>query len=195
MALSAASIKNAKPTTKALKLFDGNGLFLLLNPNGSRWWRFKYRYAGKEKLLSLGVYPDVSLKDARDRRDEGRKQVANGIDPGEHRKAQKSAVTERAENSFEVIAREWFARFSPNWAAGHSDKIIRRLERDSFPGSAAARLQKSSRPKSSRPCGGSRAAARSKPLTAHNRTAARYFATPWRPDARSVIQPEASAER
>lgn len=132
MPLSATAIKNAKSTTKPLKLFDGGGLFLLVNPNGSRWWRFKYRFAGKEKLLSLGTFPDVSLKDARDRRDAARKQVASGIDPSEHRKAEKATAVSSAANSFEVIAREWFAKYSPNWAAGHSVKIIRRLERDIF---------------------------------------------------------------
>lgn len=133
MALTATSIKNARAVDKPLKLFDGGGLYLLVNPNGSRWWRFKYRYLGKEKLLSLGTYPEVSLKDARDRRDEVRKQLAADIDPGEHRKARKTAIADRAENSFEIVAREWFSKYSPNWAAGHSDKIIRRLERDIFP--------------------------------------------------------------
>jgi integrase len=133
MALTATSIKNTRAIEKPLKLFDGGGLYLLVNPNGSRWWRFKYRYLGKEKLLSFGTYPDVSLKDARDRRDDARKQLAADIDPGEHRKARKTALTVSLQNSFEVVAREWFARYSPNWAAGHSDKIIRRLERDIFP--------------------------------------------------------------
>jgi integrase len=133
MALTATSIKNARAVDKPLKLFDGGGLYLLVNPNGSRWWRFKYRYLGKEKLLSFGTYPDISLKDARDRRDEARKQRAADIDPGEHRKAMKTTLAVRGENSFEIVAREWFAKYSPNWAAGHSDKIIRRLERDIFP--------------------------------------------------------------
>jgi integrase len=133
MALTATAIKSARATAKPLKFFDGGGLYLLVNPNGSRWWRFKYRHLGKEKLLSFGTFPDISLKDARERRDEARKQLAAGIDPGEHRKARKSALAERGENSFEVIAREWFAKYSPNWAASHSDKIIRRLERDVFP--------------------------------------------------------------
>ncbi len=133
MALTATSIKNARAVDKPLKLFDGGGLYLLVNPNGSRWWRFKYRYLGKEKLLSFGTYPDISLKDARDRRDEARKQLAADIDPGEHRKAMKTTLAVRGENSFEIVAREWFAKYSPNWAASHSDKIIRRLERDIFP--------------------------------------------------------------
>ena len=85
MALTATSVKNARAADKSLKLFDGGGLYLLVNPNGSRWWRFKYRYLGKEKLLSFGTYPDISLKDARDRRDEARKQLAADIRSEERR--------------------------------------------------------------------------------------------------------------
>ena len=133
MTLTATSIKNARAVDKPLKLFDGGGLYLLVNPNGSRWWRFKYRYLGKEKLLSFGTFPDVSLKHARERRDDARKRLAEDIDPGEHRKAMKTARVLRSENSFEIVAREWFGKHSPNWAAGHSDKLIRRLERDLFP--------------------------------------------------------------
>ena len=109
MPLTDTAIRAAKPETRAHKLFDERGLFLLISPTGGKWWRFKYRFDGKEKQLSLGIYPDVGLKDARARRDEARKQVAAGIDPGENRKAIKSARADRAANSFEVIAREWFA--------------------------------------------------------------------------------------
>ena len=133
MPLTDTAIKKAKPAVKQRKLFDERGLYLLISPKGGKWWRFKYLFDGKEKLLSLGTYPDVSLKDARERRDEARKQVAAGIDPSEHRKAKKSErVTKRA-NSFEVVAREWFAKQSPNWAPNHGNRIIRRLERDIFP--------------------------------------------------------------
>ncbi len=100
---------------------------------GGKWWRLKYRFDRIEKSLSLGVYPDVSLRDARERRDEARKLLANEIDPGENRKAKKAAKVERAENSFEVVAREWFAKHSTNWSVNHADRIIRRLERDIFP--------------------------------------------------------------
>jgi integrase len=93
----------------------------------------KYRFHGKEKRLSLGIYPAVSLKDARERRDEARKLLANGLDPSQDRKAQKAASADRAANSFEIVAREWFAKHKPNWAANHSDKIIKRLENDVFP--------------------------------------------------------------
>jgi integrase len=133
MPLTDKALRAAKPAGKPLKLFDGGGLFLLLTPTGSRWWRLKYRFGGKEKLLSLGTFPDVSLKDARDRRDIARKQLATGIDPSAHRKIARQAGSTATADSFEVVAREWFAKFSPGWAANHSDKIIRRLERDVFP--------------------------------------------------------------
>jgi len=97
---------------KPLRLFDERGLYLEISPAGGKWWRLKYRFGRKEKWLSLGVYPDVSLKDARDRRDEARKLLAGGIDPSENRKAAKSARADRASNSFEVVAREWFATYS-----------------------------------------------------------------------------------
>jgi len=133
MALTDTAIRNAKPGTKPAKFFDSGGLFLLVTPSGGKWWRLKYRFHDKEKLLSVGVYPDVGLKDARDRRDVARKLLADGIDPSENRKAQKSARTDRAANSFEAVAREWFAKQAPNWAASHASKIIERLERDVFP--------------------------------------------------------------
>lgn len=133
MALTDTAIRSAKPSSKPAKLTDEKGLFLLVTPKGGKWWRLKYRFDNKEKMLSLGVYPEVGLKDARARRDEARKLLANGIDPSENRKAQKAVRTEQAANSFEAVAREWFAKYSPGWAKGHADKIIRRLERDIFP--------------------------------------------------------------
>lgn len=133
MPLTDTAIRNAKPGTKPVKLFDERGLFLLVSPSGGKWWRFKYRFNGKEKQLSLGVYPDVSLKDARDRRDNARKLIASGTDPSENRKAQKSARADRAANSFEVVAREWYAKYSATWAKNHGNRIIRRFERDIFP--------------------------------------------------------------
>jgi len=133
MPLSDTAIRRAKPTDKPYKLPDERGLFLLIQPNGSKYWRQKYRFDGKEKSLSHGVYPDVGLKAAREKREDARRLLADGIDPGENRKIQKAARQERAANSFEVVAREWFAKFSPNWATSHSGKIISRLERDVFP--------------------------------------------------------------
>lgn len=133
MALTDTAVRKARPRTKPIKLFDERGLFLLIAPNGGKWWRFRYRFGGKEKLLSLGTYPDVGLKTARDRRDEARKHVADGIDPAENRKAMKAAKADQAANSFEVVAREWFEKRKQAWAENHSDKIIRRFERDVFP--------------------------------------------------------------
>jgi integrase len=133
MPLTDTAVRNAKPGEKPVRLFDGGGMYLEVAPSGGKWWRLKYRFGGKEKRLSLGVYPDVGLKEARTRRDEARKLLADGTDPGENRKATKSAKVERAANSFEVVAREWHAINAPTWAASHADKIIARLENDVFP--------------------------------------------------------------
>lgn len=131
--LADTTVRNAKPKDKPYKLADKKGLFLLIHPNGSKYWRMKYRYGGKEKLLALGVYPDIGLRDARDRRDEARKLLANGVDPGIVKKQAKQSVRESIENSFEAIAKEWFAKHSSGWSRGHSEKTIQRLERDIFP--------------------------------------------------------------
>ena len=133
MSLTDVTVRKAKASGKTRKFFDERGLYLEVSPSGSKWWRLKYRFAGKEKRLALGVYPDVGLKVARERREAARQQIANGVDPGEHRKAQKLARNEQAENSFEVVAREWFAKYATTWAASHSDRTMRRLERDVFP--------------------------------------------------------------
>jgi len=129
--LTPSAVANAKPGAKPYKLADDRGMFLLVKPGGSRWWRFKYRRPGtrKENLLSLGTYPDVSLKRAREKRDELRRLLADGIDPGDKRKAEAQAGAQ----TFEAVAREWFAKHESTWAPGHSSKIIRRLECDVFP--------------------------------------------------------------
>ena len=133
MPLTDTAIRSAKSADKARKLFDGGGLYLEVAPSGGKWWRLKYRYRGKEKRLSLGIYPDVSLKDARERRDEARKLLANDVDPSEHRKAQNAAQEDRAANSFEVVAREWHAKHLPSWTDKHAATTIRRLELNVFP--------------------------------------------------------------
>lgn len=130
MPLSDTAIRTAKPTDKPRKLADERGLFLLIRPNGSKLWRLKYRLAGKEQLLSLGTYPEVGLKSAREQRDMIRAQLAIGIDPSAARKASAAA---RGVNSLEAIAREWFERNKPVWVASHADRIIRRFDRDIFP--------------------------------------------------------------
>lgn len=131
--LTEVQIRNAKPCEKPIRLFDGYGMYLEVMPSGSKWWRQKYRYAGKEKRISLGVYPEVSLKGARARRDDARRVLAAGVDPSENRKAVRSSQVERAANSFEVVAREWVEKFSRTWATGHAKRIMRRLEKDVFP--------------------------------------------------------------
>ncbi len=133
MPLTDTAIRNAKPEEKPVKIADGGGLYLLLNPKGSKWWRLDYRFDGKRKTISMGVYPEISLKDARERRDEARKLLAQGIDPGENRKAIKAAKEEHATNSFEIVAREWFGKNRHTWAPSHADKVLARLENDVFP--------------------------------------------------------------
>lgn len=131
--LSDLQVRQFKPTPQPKKHTDGGGLFLLITPSGGKLWRFAYRFDGKQKLMALGSYPSISLKDARERRDAARKLLANGIDPSENRKAIKAASAERASNSFEVLAREWIARGKPIWAASHTIKIERRFEMYVFP--------------------------------------------------------------
>lgn len=133
MPLSDTQIKALKPEPKAKKYADEKGLYLFVAPTGGKLWRLKYRFEGKEKLLALGGYPDVGLKAAREKRDEARKLLADGIDPGEHRKASKAARADAVANSFEAVAREWFAKQVPGWATTHADKILQRLEKDVFP--------------------------------------------------------------
>lgn len=130
--LSEIKLRNAKSKGNAYKLFDGGGLFLLITPSGGKLWHFKYRFDKKEKKLTFGSYPEISLADARQRRDEARSQVAHGIDPGAVRKAQKQAETAETD-TFEVIAREWHTKFTPIWTLGHATAIRSRLERDLFP--------------------------------------------------------------
>jgi len=130
--LTDVKVQKAKPKDKPISLFDGGGLYLLITPAGGKLWRFKYRFNNKEKKLAFGSYPEISLQNARQRREEARGLVANGVDPDAVRKAQKQANTEETE-TFEVIAREWHAKFTPTWTAGHATTIISRLERDLFP--------------------------------------------------------------
>jgi integrase len=133
MHLTDTAVKAARPTEKPCKLFDGGGLYLLINPDGARGWRFKYRYAGKERLISFGTYPQVKLKEARDRRDVARRQLRDGIDPSAARKAEKQARADRETGSFELVAREWHARQAAIWVPSNADKVLRRLVLYVFP--------------------------------------------------------------
>ncbi|MDA8418083.1 MAG: integrase arm-type DNA-binding domain-containing protein [Desulfobacteraceae bacterium] len=130
--LTDTKVRRIKPAEKPKKLFDGGGLFLLVTPTGGKLWRLKYRFGGIEKLLAIGAYPQTSLAEARQKRDQASALMANGVDPSDTKKAQKSTGTQETE-TFEIIAREWYAKFAPSWAASHGNKIIRRLELYVFP--------------------------------------------------------------
>jgi integrase len=133
MNLTDRAVRAATPKERPYKLSDGKGLYLLIEPTGSKLWRLKYRFLGKEKKLALGSYPEVTLSQARDRQLDARRLLANGVDPGEYRKQTRRAAHIAAANTFEVIAREWFAKFKTNWADSHSSKVLLRLENDLLP--------------------------------------------------------------
>jgi integrase len=133
MALTAKAIENAKPGKTPKRLYDTGGLYLEVSPAGGRWWRFAYRFAGKRKLLSVGVLQDVSLAAARKRRDEARALLAEGVDPSAARKAAKVQAEGRAANNFEAVAREWYAKQMHIWKPKHADDVLRRMESNLFP--------------------------------------------------------------
>ena len=132
MPLTDPTIKNFQPTGEKVRLWDSGGLYLEVTSKGSKLWRMKYRFQGKEKLLSFGLYPDVSLKNARILRDKARVSLSQGLDPSLTKRVEKKSLNAGKE-SFEFIAREWFLNNAPVWAKSHSEKIIRRLELDVFP--------------------------------------------------------------
>jgi integrase len=133
MALTDKAIRNAKPQAKPFKLADGGGLFLLVQPSGSKWWRYKYRFAGKEKLLALGSYPLVNLKEARERHFLARKALDAGNDPSQVKREAKRIASIKYENTFEVMAREWHQNRLSKWTPSHAARILKRLEADIFP--------------------------------------------------------------
>ncbi|MEI7154852.1 integrase arm-type DNA-binding domain-containing protein [Pectobacterium carotovorum] len=133
MKLNARQVETAKPKDKPYKMADGGGLYLLVKTNGSRYWRLKYRIDGKEKLLALGVYPDVSLADARAKRDEARKGIAGGIDPLEVKKEQKIEREAQVKNTFQEIALEWHSMKVKKWSAGYASDILEAFNKDVFP--------------------------------------------------------------
>ena len=128
--VSKAKVKNGESQAT---LFDGGGLFLLVTAAGGKLWRYKYRFNGKQRLISFGSYPEISLAEARAKRSEARSQLAHGIDPGQARQAQKQSSQERAASSFEVIAREWLTVKGAGWSEGHKSRVLRMLEKDTFP--------------------------------------------------------------
>lgn len=130
MALTDIKVRTAKPTDKQYKLTDGSGMHLLVHPNGSKYWRLQYRFDGKQKMLALGVYPDVSLADARTRRDDARNLLANNIDPGDKKKSDK--IEQEEARTFEQLAVEWHAT-NKKWSEEHSRRVLKSLEDNLFP--------------------------------------------------------------
>jgi integrase len=133
MNLTEIAVRNARPGLKLRKLSDGRGLYLYVTPKGGKWWRLNYRFAGKQLTLSMGVYPDIGLKDARERRDEARRQLAHGINPSDARKEARRALIETTKETFEAIAREWLDKHAAIWSAFTTKSVLGRLERDVFP--------------------------------------------------------------
>jgi integrase len=131
--LSDIQVRNAKPKAQDYKLMDGFGLYLLVTPTGGKLWRFDYRYNDKRKVIAIGVYPSITLSDARKRREDAKKLLANGVDPSEIKKAQKAATVAETENGFEVVAREWHGKFAVTWSESHAETTLRRLQSDVFP--------------------------------------------------------------
>jgi len=131
--LTDQKVKALKPKEKQYKVSDEKGLYLLVKPNAGKYWRLKYRFAGKEKSLAIGVYPDVSLKQARLERDEAKKLIQANIDPVQDKQEQKLKRLELSNNSYEVVAREWIEKKRTQWSKVHSDKVLRSFEQDIFP--------------------------------------------------------------
>jgi len=129
--LTEIKIKEARATGLSYRLYDGRGLYLQVSPKGGKWWRLKYRYKNKENRISLGIYPDVSLKMARDRRDESRKILADNINPSEQRKSQKITGTDNS--TFEAVSKEWITKNSGVWSVCHKTTITQRLDLHAYP--------------------------------------------------------------
>ena len=130
MALTDTKVRSAKPQEKEYTLVDGDGMFLLIHPNGSKYWRFRFRFGGKQHLMAFGVYPETSLADARQKREEARRLVAAGIDPREHKRAVKEEQAKEA-ITFESVAREWHAT-NKKWSEEHSRRVLKSLEDNLF---------------------------------------------------------------
>jgi integrase len=145
MRLTNVVVLNAKPQEKPYKLIDGRGLYVLINKAG-KYFRWDYRFAGKRKTLALGIYPEISLKEAREKHEDLRRLLARDIDPMEMKKQKKAEVLAEVENSFEFVAREWFAKNKVVWTARHADTIISRLQNNIFPWLGAVEISAISAP-------------------------------------------------
>lgn len=127
------AIKKAKPREKVYSLGDGNGLSLIVEPNGSKGWRFRYQFNGKSKMISLGIYPVITLNEAREKRDDARRLVANGTDPAEARKEERNKASGQSENTFKKVTLEWYEGRKDRWSEGYRDDMMEAFENDVFP--------------------------------------------------------------
>lgn len=143
MPLTNTAVQNAKPKEKSYRLFDGGGLYLEVMKTGAKYWRMKYRFAGKEKRLAIGVFPQISLKEARVKREAAKKLLIEGIDPSEHKQASKFAGDQE---SFGHVAREWHGKYKSTWTENHGNRILTRLEKDIFPWVGARPIKEISAP-------------------------------------------------
>ena len=158
MPLTDVAIRKAKPTDSPVRMFDGGGLYIEIVPSGGKWWRLKYRYAGKEKRLSLGTYPDTGLKAARNARDTARKQLVAGVDPSADRKAEKENARVAALSTLKRAARAWLAHRAKAWKPGTLAMITASLENDVFPSLGSRPLRQYSAARHSRRGPGHRSA-------------------------------------
>ncbi len=132
MVLKDIHVRNAKPKAKIYRLFDGGGLYLEISPSGGKYWRYKYRFAGKEKRLAFGRYPNLSLSEARELHTQARKALAKGEDPSAVKREAARQIKLKSTNTFEAIAREWHQNNLAKWTPKHGAKVLRRLEVDIF---------------------------------------------------------------
>ncbi|WP_447866127.1 tyrosine-type recombinase/integrase [Rahnella bonaserana] len=138
MALTDIKVRTVKPLDKPFKLTDGEGMHLLVNPNGAKYWRLQYRFGGKQKMLALGVYPTVTLADARKRREMAKKLVSDGIDPAEKKKEDK--IEQSGSTTFEAVARDWHAACSKKWSSSHSERVLKSLADNLFTSIGKSRI-------------------------------------------------------
>ncbi len=179
MPLTDLEVRRAAAQEKTYRVSDGRGMYLEISPSGGKYWRLKYRFNDRERKLALGVYPDVTLAHARRKRDEARAMLADGIDPGQAKKDRKRLARLNAATTFEAVALEWFEQQAPGWAASHSEKIMGRLKKDLFPWLGSRPIADISPLKCSKCCAVPRSAVPTTPHTGSNKTAGRFFATPW----------------
>lgn len=189
--LTDPQVKNLKPAAVDLKLSDGGGMFLLVKPDGAKYWRLGYRFLGKQKTLSLGVYPEITLKTARERRSEARKLLDEGIDPGLERKLRKTALEE---DSFEAVARDWHMRQVPKWSEVHAKTVMERLENNLFPWIGTRPVKEISAPSCWPACAASRTEAQLIWPIGRSRQPGKYSGMPSPSARRSATPPPICAE-